>query len=60
MGDMEFEDSLAPSEGDPPAPGSASIGLNRLLKMAEFQAKTLKSIPQGLKPALIPLPLCRG
>jgi hypothetical protein len=35
-------------------------GLNRLLKKAEFQAKALKSIPQGLKPALIPLPLCRG
>ena len=35
-------------------------GLNGLLKKAEFQVKILESIPQGLKPALIPLPLCRG
>jgi len=32
-------------------------GLNRLLKKAIFQARILKSIPQGLKPTLI---LCRG
>jgi len=29
------------------------IGLNRLRKKAEFLAKTLKSMPQGLKPTLI-------
>jgi len=35
-------------------------GLNRLRKKAEFLAKCLKSIPQGLKPALILLALFRG
>jgi hypothetical protein len=36
------------------------LGLNRLRKKAEFLAKSLKSIPQGLKPTLILLALCRG
>jgi hypothetical protein len=43
-----------------PRVGDAGERLNRLRKKAEFLAEYAKSIPQGLKAALIVLGLCPG